>query len=57
LRWANKARNNCKGRFGVKNRIFPAKKGFFRPFSEAKSHHAGYFGAEIFPQALIPKNL
>jgi hypothetical protein len=36
---------------------FEAKKGFFRSFSEAKSHHVGYFRAEIFPQALISKGL
>jgi hypothetical protein len=41
----------------IKNRIFSAKTGFFRSFSEAKSHHVGYFGANNFPQALIPKRL
>jgi hypothetical protein len=33
------------------------KKGFFRSFSEAKSHHVGEFEAIKFPQSLIPKGL
>jgi hypothetical protein len=57
LRWANKALNNLQRQDLIKNRVFPAKKGFFRSFSEAKSHHVGYFRAEIFPQALISKGL
>jgi hypothetical protein len=57
LRWASKARNNPQRQDLVKNLIFQAKKGFFRSFSEAKSHDVGYFGAKYFPQTLIPKRL
>jgi hypothetical protein len=46
---------------GTKKSFFPAKKqdfsGFFRRFSEAKSHDVGYFEAENFPQVLIPLGL
>jgi hypothetical protein len=34
-----------------------AKTGFFRSFSGAKSHDAGYYGVEIYPQALISNEL
>jgi hypothetical protein len=36
---------------------FWVKTGFFRCFSEAKSHHVGEFGSEVFPQALISNEL
>jgi hypothetical protein len=37
--------------------VFDKKTGFFRRFSEEKSHHAGYFGVKSFPKELISKEL
>jgi hypothetical protein len=41
----------------AKKRVFRVKMEFFRWFSEAISHDAGYSGAEGFSQALIPLDL
>jgi hypothetical protein len=45
------------GIFKSKHLKNPVKSGIFRRFSEAKSHHVGEIGAEIFTPALIPKRL
>ena len=42
---------------GQKRLVYEVKNDIFRHFSEAESHDVGEFGAEIFPQALISKNL